>query len=263
LGVGENSVLSTDDITIELRQEPWETGQLNLWVGSPYSRLDRKYFIQICNKTDQTVYLDLGNTFRVMKDGSSKVYFDNSQTTINKGSGSGGSVNLGAIGSAVGLGGALGTLANGVNVGGGTSNSVSKVYARQQIVIIPPRGIVPLEKYQIEWVSKTKSELILSGEELFCAYRKGEFPKINWGEKCFYKENDSPWHADYVITYSKDADFSTSYAVKVSVYMRELIGGDADYDFSLNEGVNTQKLYDKMKERIPEYNIYCIVGSCK
>jgi len=45
--------------------------------------------------------------------------------------------------------------------------------------------------------------------------------------------------------------------------MRELIGGDADYDFSLNEGVNTQKLYDKMKERIPEYNIYCIVGSCK
>ena len=258
LGVSDNSVLSTEDVIIEFRQEPYE----NVWGGIIYGRslgLQNKFFVQICNKTDQIIYIDLGSTFRVMKDGFSKVYYDNSQTTINKGRGSGASLNIGAIAGAVGVGGALGSLANGVNVGGGNSSTVSKIYAKQQIIAIPPHGKVPLEKYQIEWITNSKSEVISEGEILYCKVKKEEMP--NQGEKFFYSENESPYHADYVITYSKDAEFVMPYVVKASVYMRELIGTSMFETGDANTS-NRQKLLDHMRKKIPEYNDYTIVGIC-
>jgi len=258
LGVSDNSVLSTEDVIIEFRQEPYEKSE---WGGIIYGRslgLHVKFFVQICNKTDQIIYIDLGSTFRVMKDGFSKVYYDNSQTTINKGRGSGASLNIGAIAGAVGVGGALESLANGVNVGGGNSSTVSKVYAKQQIIAIPPHGKVPLEKYQIEWITNSKSEVISEGEILYCKVKKEEMP--NQGEKFFYSENESPYHADYVITYSKDAEFIKTYVVKTSVYMREMIGTSL-YDREVWTS-NKQKLLDYMKKKIPNYNDYTIVGIC-
>ena len=253
LGVSDNSVLSTEDVIIEFRQEPYECSfgrSLGLHVN---------FFVQICNKTDQIIYIDLGSTFRVMKDGFSKVYYDNSQTTINKGRGSGASLNIGAIAGAVGVGGALGSLANGVNVGGGNSSTVSKVYAKQQIIAIPPHGKVPLEKGQIEWITNSKSEVISEGEKLYCKVKKEEMP--NQGEKFFYSENESPYHADYLITYSKDAEFMKTYVVKTSVYMREMIG-TSWFDTGDVSTSNKQKLLDHMKKKIPNYNDYTIVGIC-
>ena len=259
LGVGENSVLSTEDVAIEFRQEPYEVSVEGGLLNSRSLGLQVKFFVQVCNKTDQIIYVDLGSSFRVMKDGSSKVYYDNSQTSINKGRGSGASVNMGAIAGAVGVGGALGTLANGVNVGGGNSSTVSKIYAKQQIIAIPPHGKVPLEKYQVEWISNSKSEVIYEGERLYYKSKKEEMPMQ--GEKFFYSESESPYHADYVITYSKDAEFVMPYVVKASVYMRELIGTSLFETGDANTS-NRQKLLDHMRKKIPEYNDYTIVGIC-
>ncbi|MBQ9671270.1 MAG: hypothetical protein IJV34_00270 [Prevotella sp.] len=255
LGVGENSVLSTEDVTVEFRQEPTEENVLRMRTFGLYVN----FFVQIYNKTDQIVYIDLGSTFRIMKDGSSKVYYDNSQTTINKGNGSGASINLGAIAGATGIGGAVGTLANGVNVGGVSNSSVSKVYAKQQIIAIPPHGKMPLEKDQREWISNSKSEVVFEGERFYCKAKKEEMPKR--GEKIFYNESDSPYHADYVITYSKDSEFVMSYIVKASVYARELIG-TGRYETGEPVTRNKQELFNDMKKKIPEYNDYTIVGQC-
>lgn len=205
LGVGEESVLSTEDVVVEFRQDPhivrYKTKNI------PYYSIIKSFYLQLHNKTDNIIYVDLGSTFRIMADGSSKVYYDNSQTTISKGGGSGASVNLGAIANVAGISGALGTLANGVNVSGGNSASSSKVYTKQRIISIPPHGKVPLDKLHRELVKyhvfKSSDEEIISyGEYLSLSFKKGEMPYIQKGEKFFYQEKESPYHADYLITYS-------------------------------------------------------------
>jgi hypothetical protein len=251
LGVSEKSVLSTEDIVVEFRQEPY-----NIWYGVRYDLLNR-FFVQLYNKTDHIVYVDLGATFRVMADGTSYTYFDNSRTTISNGTGSGAGVNLGAVAGAVGIGGALGTLANGISVGGGKSTTVSKVYEKQRIVAIPPHGRYPIEKYEEVFIKSSKSEVVSEGELLRWDFSKEHAPAISHGGILVYEEAQSPYRADYTITYSNTPNFETAYILKSSVYMRELIGGGYDYV----EPRKPEKLYEIIKERIPGYNSYSIVGS--
>lgn len=270
LGVGENSVLSSEEVIIEFRQEPYEYG-LNTMGGKASYNLLWKYFVQVYNKTNQIVYVDLGNTFRVMKNGEAKSYYDTSQTTVNKGAGSGTSVNLGAIAGAVGVGGAVGTLANGVNVGRGNYSSTSKTYSMQRIIAIPPMGSMPIEKYQRVMVKNggafgaDKFALISEGEELLYGYAEGEMPEIMQGEKFIYKEEESPYHASYTITYSTDPEFNRSKVVKVSVYLRELIGG-AIYGIKWNTAwwrmvTDKNRTIEWVKDYIPDYNDYTIIGT--
>lgn len=255
MGVKENSVLSTNDIVIEFRQEPWSSAHdLN---GHLLYDVEEVFFVQVHNKTDHVVYVDLGSTFRVMKDGSSKVYFDNSQTTISKSSGSGMGVNLGAIAGVMGVGGTLGTLANGVSVGGGSSTTVSKVYAQQRVMAIPPHGRIPLEKYKLERIKTWRFEIMSDGEELECVFNKEDTPIIMQGEKYFYNEENSPYHADYIITYSKDANFSNTYAAKASIYAREFIGGYQGRMITRKPEIASKKIFGI----IPDYNEYTILGT--
>lgn len=254
MGVGDNSVLSTEDITIEFRQETYTEGFDVL--GTPDYNLHNKFFVQIYNKTDNIIYIDLGSTFRVMGDGTSKVYFDTSQTTVNKGNISGASINFGAITGAAGIGGAVGTLANGVAVGGGNTTSISKTYMKQRIVSVPPHGRIPLEKYIIERTKGSKFEIISEGEDFHFDYLKGQNPPVTIGGKYIYKEEDSPYRAFYTISYSKEPDFSSIYNVKASIYLRELIGG-AKWPMYF---VNREKPVEKIKKNILNYNDYTIVG---
>ena len=263
LGVGEKSVLSTEDIEVEFRQEPYGLGITNL-EGSEWFSILNNYFVQLYNKTDHIVYVDLGSTFRVMGDGTSYTYYDNSRTTISKGTGTGVGVNLGAVAGAAGIGGTLGTLANGVNVGGGNSTTVSKVYEKQQIVAIPPRGRYAIEKYKRVITKKSwsgdKSEIISEGEDMRVRFTKENVPVISSGGILLYEEDQSPYRADYTITYSNTSNFETAYIVNASVYIRELIGYNY-FNTNWYMSTNPTKLYDNLKSRIPEYNSFCIVGT--
>lgn len=267
LGVGEQSTLSSEDIIVEFRQEPYII-YYNLERTALYD-LMKRYKLVLHNKTDNILYVDLGRTFRVMKDGSSYTYYDNSQTTITKGSGSGASVNLGAVAGAAGIGGTAGTLANGVSVGGGNSASSSKTYTKQRVILIPPHGRVPLEEYKIEVVKfgglgRDKYEVLSEGELLKYGFNKGQMPDIKRGEIKIYSEEESPYHVVYTIIYSKNSEFTNAHSVKVSAYMRELIGSWQDghfWDFDWTRArSDPQKKIDKMREYIPDYNDYTIVG---
>ena len=270
LGVGENSVLSTEDVEIQFRQEPYEYG-LTTMGGKPNYNILWRFFVQVYNKTNNIIYLDLGSTFRVMKNGESKSYYDTSETTINKGSGSGASVNLGAIAGAAGIGGAVGTLTNGVNVGGGNMSSTSKTYSKQRIIAIPPKGSMPIEKYQRVMVKNggalgsDKFTLISEGEELIYGFADYEMPKIMQGEKYIYKEEESPYRADYTITYSKDSDFKNVYLLKASVYMRELIGTNLPrpyWNWSWwRVNTNKKETVYACYYYIQGYNDYTIIGT--
>ena len=264
LGVGDSSVLSTEDVEIQFRQEPYEDDQTTMG-GNPRYSIVRRFFVQVHNKTNNIIYVDLGNTFRVMKNGESKSYYDTSETTINKGTGSGASVNLGAIAGAAGIGGTVGTLANGVNVGSGSMSSTSITYSKQRILAIPPKGSMPIEKYHREMVKNggpfgvDKFAVISEGEELRYIFPEGETPMLKRGEKYIYEEEKSPFHADYTITYSKNTDFKNVSTLKASVFMRELIGGKVLWPYPPHTDMS--KLIKLCKRYVPNYNDYTILGT--
>ena len=68
-GVKTNSLMSNNDIEINF---------LKKWVANPVynDKEDRVYFVQIKNKTSDTIYIDRSRCFRTDSDGSKYCYFD-------------------------------------------------------------------------------------------------------------------------------------------------------------------------------------------
>lgn len=93
--------------------------------------------LRVKNKSSKTLYLDLGNCF-IIRGNESVPYFVPKTTSTTHGSTHGGSVNLGAVAGAMGIGGGVGTLASGINVGGSNSNYSTTTVMAQRIVAIPP-----------------------------------------------------------------------------------------------------------------------------
>lgn len=101
--------------------------------------------VKVRNKTMQTVYIDLGRTFLV-KGEESAAYYVPGETQTTTGSSRGATVNMGSVAGALGVGGAVGTLASGVNVGGGSSSSTTNVTYTQRVVAVPPMSTTTLER---------------------------------------------------------------------------------------------------------------------
>ena len=248
LGVDENSVLSSDDVEINFVQEPWIKYSPDYYIGE-------RFYVQIHNKLDRTIYVDLGNTFRVLSKGEAYAYYNASQTTVNHGSNSGGGFNLGAAAGVLGVGGALGTLAGGTNVGGGTSASSSTTYVKQRVLAIPPHGKVPLEKYETVHVKGNRYETISEGESLPRYFSKTERPQVMKGSVGRYDMNTSPWTAQYTITYSHSENFTDINVLKAGVYIREIVG----YTLFVY-GSTPEKALKSIKKSWFLYNDYTIIG---
>lgn len=102
----------------------------------------------VYNRTSEIMVIDQTMSFFVNLDGSSTSYYDptirTTSTTNASSTTSGASVNLGAVASVLGIGGALGQLASGINMGGsGTSGeavTTTTYVADQPRVSIGPHG---------------------------------------------------------------------------------------------------------------------------
>lgn len=140
LGVISSSILSTDDIEITFKHVDHRT--------TFEDRL--KYAIMIKNKTSRVIYIDKAACLGTYSTGETKKYYNPEEYTVTEGadSGSGASVNLGSVANALGVGGVVGTLAGGVNVGGnkGKFSSVTKTYKEDRLITIPPHASVALSK---------------------------------------------------------------------------------------------------------------------
>lgn len=102
----------------------------------------------VYNKTDEIMIIDQTMSFFVNSSGSSTSYYDptvrtTATTDIASGT-SGASVNLGAIGGALGIGGPLGTALSGINLGGsettGTSTTNTTYFSDQPRISLSPRS---------------------------------------------------------------------------------------------------------------------------
>lgn len=231
LGVDASSVMSSDMLEIAIVQR--ESCLLHGTYMNPWP-FNGHFYLELHNKTDHALYVDLGNTFRVDGSGNYKVYYDTTQTSVNHGGGGSAGLNVGAVSDVLGIGGAVGTLAHGVNVSSGKYNSASKTYAKQRVVAIPPHGKAVLE--QCEWEHVGGTALWKEENNVYRSYCEGfnyeyaEIP-VRKGELQHYGFDDSPLKYRYRITYSSDEAFSECEALTLNVYVKELLGGQSVYDF--------------------------------
>ncbi|MBQ9672053.1 MAG: hypothetical protein IJV34_04285 [Prevotella sp.] len=248
--------MSNEEIEMEFIAELIE---IPIMGGLP----DYIYNIRLTNKTDRTIYIDKGNCFRLESEGKAFCYYDNSeQITVNHGGATGVSIGLGSVAGALGFGGIVGQLADGVNVGGGTSNSVSRTYAQQRVIAIPPHGNRNLTD---EHWAKTKSGHVLAYanyEPIEEAERFGYSWKLHLrpyelgltrgivkrGETRTFDENDLPWKRKYYITYSSEEDFKTYSTLNAELYMHEIIGDNYMFNIEKKEkyivGINEYTIFE-------------------
>lgn len=183
------------------------------------------YSISVTNKSNRTIYIDKGNCFKILADGTSFCFYDTSeQTTVGHGSGIGASVGLGSIAGALGIGGVIGTLAGGIAVGGGSNNTISTTYSQQRVIAIPPQGNVNLTNFkQIEeypWK-------IVEHVEYFSTKTNGKPMKrgiVKRGQLLTYDNNNSPWKRKYILTYSTDSNLKNYSTLNIDLFLHQLIG---------------------------------------
>lgn len=164
LAITEGSIIETPELSASFAMKTWEAGtnlfgkkndkeyikdQINFGWYYAYNKNTGTYnssvpecpvfIVTLTNKSDKTIFVDLGNSFFIVY-GASEPYYRPESTSTSSGKSGGAGVNLGSIAGAAGIGGALGTVAGGVNMGGGTSSSTTKVTYSQRVISIPPHA---------------------------------------------------------------------------------------------------------------------------
>ena len=233
LGVTNKSVLENEDIAINIETGyAWEGDQLKLHNLFEYSSPDNvRIQFSISNKTDNTIYIDLGNTFYVSM-GQSFPYYVPVSTTTSSGSSSGAGVNAGAIAGALGIGGGLATLAGGINIGGGKSNATTTTTFSQRVIALPPHSTHTLEPCfmfgdELRTICQGFSLRRVPGFHVCAA----NFNDENGGRMAeydvySYSEQSSPLQMSFVTAYSKTEDFSSSCSIQAGLYLKEMYGED-------------------------------------
>lgn len=137
--------------TTEFHENVPESAQIA--VGYTITR-NGELLVLVANKTDEVMVIDQTKSFFVNTNGISTSYFDptiqtTSTTDISSNSG-GVSANLGAIGRVVGIGGPVGSLLSGINVGGSTTTgqSVTNTTYKSDLpqISLAPKSSVKMSK---------------------------------------------------------------------------------------------------------------------
>lgn len=240
LGFTDGSILSDENIMIEFVKTFWyehiEKGKkesFDRWAGES----NCFYELIVRNKSDNTIYIDLGSSFRLTGYGMSEPFYDGVSITNNVGKQNGGSIGLGSVAGALGVGGVVGTLANGIGIGGGSSNSTSITTSDSRIVTIPPHGVIVMPKRKKVYENGV---VILSNEEFYVSIPSKNVPQIKPGE--IEKNRFTPLiHPEnvksnsYFITYSTKPDFSTYTSLSFGLYCRGLWGNNRNFDLFISD----------------------------
>lgn len=284
LGCGSESLLENDDVSItsEIGRYAFRSGKkasLSKTISkhadnergdliyeeinkeNKYNFTNPALLVNVTNKTNKNIYVDLANTF-IERKGDVNPYYVPSSSTSTVTSGSGVGVNMGAVAGAVGIGGIVGTLANGVNVGGGSSSSTSNTVYAQRVIIIPPKMTIKLDP-QLLFVKEGKycEGFLIDNrgaiEEIpkFFFDKEDNGRRMSTGEVLTYKEKDSPIKFKLMIGYSFNADCTDLHLLPFNYYLRSIIG------FPGITNDNMRHIYpysncNKLPDVIPDYADY-------
>ena len=161
--------------------------------------------ILITNLTDKVIYLDLGNSFIVDLYGTYNTFFTNSATQVTTGNSKGVGFNIGSLASIFGIGGVVGALAGGTNVGGSSNESTSTITFQERIIAVPPHA-----------------KKIIENPSNFSLFRP--VSRLRVGEEKIYNEDNTPVKKDYIFTYSTTPHFDNYLTMRFSAYLAKEIG---------------------------------------
>ena len=241
LGVASTSIMSTDEV--EVRIVPQITNQKADWD------YHLKYAIELTNKTDKVLNIDLVNSFRIGVDGKSESYYSQKSTTVSNTNSSGAGLNLGAVTGALGIGGAIGTLAGGATIGGGSQGGVSTTYTNNRFLTIAPHSKQLLSEYKEVKVKGQKWECLSDIEHY--EFRFGKRGIVKKNNVVAFSEKDSPYTAGHLITYSTDMTFSKYSTLKINLYVRNIVGCQWHNDSNRDKA----RLYKRIRGVVPDFTL--------
>lgn len=177
----------------------------------------------IYNKTGNVIYVDKENTFAYVNNNPDNLFKNQVQTTQHS-TNSGASVNLGSVASALGIGGALGTLANGVNVGGGNGNTSGTYTYEKRILSVAPGATAIL--YEWNTVENLKNARYikesgwLGSNGYFLSPHKEIYKK---GMQRHFSTGDTPLYYKAVVRYSTQENFETFQQATIDNYLVHIV----------------------------------------
>ena len=212
-GITDNSILSDSHISVNFSK----IYSYDVVTG---------YAILVQNKSDETIYIDLANSFKISDKGISTPYYSNKTYTVNKSSGSGGSLNVGAVANAIGVGGTVGTLASGLNVGGGTSSGTTVTETEERFLTIPPHSSAKMPLVKVV----NKKEISEEPEHFWPSVVPNNMNlKLHEYKEICTQNNSTSIHRR-IITYSTNPNFTTYKRLNIGIYLK---GGLGEYYSSL------------------------------
>lgn len=195
------------------------------------------FAVIIKNNSNSTLYIDLANSFHVSMNGNSFSYYTPSSTTQTSSQQKGAGVNLGAISNALGINGVVGTLAQGINVGGGSTSGSSTTSYAQRVIAIAPNSTYNLAAHTI--LGETTQQImgniypseahrpLLYDKETRVSY--GLITPAKIGDCIIYEETISPF-TSIIVAYSHTEDCKNITQIEASVYLKDEIGSTHKYE---------------------------------
>lgn len=187
--------------------------------------------IEVKNKTNQTIYIDLGNSFMI-RGNNSEPYYIPSVTTTTQGTTKGASVNLGGISNALGVGGVAGSVLGGVNVGGGTTSQTTTTTYAQRVIAIPAMTRKELPEKLI-FIEGQNYKLDITAHNIRVAGK--HYVQLNMppktqhvGEVHEYNSDNSPLNYSTLITYSLDETFAQAQMLQAIFFAKQTIAMQND-----------------------------------
>ncbi len=178
--------------------------------------------VKVENPSDDILYIDLGSSF-ILRNRQAQMLWDNSQKVVTNGSSSGGSVNLGAVTDAIGIGGIAGTLASGISIGGGNSSSASIVTQAERVLRLPPfaEQVFTMQIFMpgmggLGWKTSPSWRLI-DGMTM-------SNPNITTGEVVNYSFETTPLKIQLYFKYAVSEAFASANRITLPFYANLLVG---------------------------------------
>lgn len=231
-GFSDESILSTDDLEVRFKRR----GGNDKYLYNSWTIPGNELIISIYNKTKSVIYLDLANTFKVSRyngkdEGST--WYDSTVIGTNSSSDGGATLGLGAISSALGIGGTIGTLAGGIGIGGGKSNGTNLSFQMDRIVAIPPLSEVELPPHK----SVEGKDIISSYEDFDIKETKNLKEKFSIGkyELRKFTYNESLFKRDYYISFSKSSSFASYCTLPIHLYVKAIYGYHCPVDLKVKD----------------------------
>ena len=223
--------------------------------GNPQKPFPQRntFLAAIKNKTTKTIYLDLGNSFFLRGTESFPLYVPSSTSTTS-GTTTGASVNVGAVTGAMGVGGAVGKIANGVNVGGSSSNFGTVTTYAQRIVAVPPMSVYQLGN--IELFEKSNPNIYRLKYDVYNSFSLPELLDLYLPTSMMPKEGQTITVTDpsllrfgVYVTYAEDEGQTQPYILKANFSLAKIIGAKAN-KFVTDKFLKSEKLTPNLYDAI-------------